>query len=200
MRLSITGNSPYARIVRVAAMEIGLGHRMDVEEVTVRDARSALPPYNPTGKVPTLVTDSGEILSEIRIILEHVDTLHVGEKLLAGRYDLAGRATEGRVLGCLDGVSTWAREYRRPEPIRFRWLMEVEHARAARCLDFFDRDESLLKGRARSAQIALACTVGFADMFLEDFDWRDGRPCLSAWYDVFAERPSMRSTRPKRRP
>lgn len=200
MHLFITVNSPYARIVRVAAMETGLERRMDVEVVTVRDPGSALLPYNPTGKVPTLRTDSGEILSETLVILEHLDTLHLGEKLLAARYDLAGRADQGRVFGCLDGVSTWAREYRRPEPTRFLWLMEVEHARAARCFDFFEKDQALLSGRVRVAQIALGCTISYADTFLDEFDWRDGRPNLSAWYDAFAKRPSMRSTMPKRRP
>ncbi len=198
MHLFIPVNSPYARIVRVAAMETGLDKRMDVDVVTVRDARSALLSYNPTGKVPTLRTDSGEILSETRIILEHLDSLHLGEKLLADKYDLAGRADEGRIFGCLDGVSTWAREYRRPELIRFQWLMEIEHARTARCFDFFERDRALLSDQIKLAQIALGCTIGFADMFLEEFDWREGRPNLSAWYDNFAERPSMRSTMPKR--
>ncbi len=200
MRLFITINSPYARIVRVAAMETGLDRRMDVEVVTVRDPKSALLPYNPTGKVPTLRTASGEVLSETRMILEHLDTLHLNEKLLAQQYDLAGRADEGRIFGCLDGVSTWAREYRRPEPTRYLWLIEVEHARAARCFDAFDRDRALLSDRVRLAQIALGCTIGFADMFCEGFDWRDGRPNLSAWYDEFATRPSMRSTIPKKNP
>lgn len=200
MRLFITVNSPYARIVRVAAMETGLDRRMDVEVVTVRDPKSALLPYNPTGKVPTLRTESGEVLSETRIILEHLDTLHLNEKLLAQQYDLAGRADEGRIFGCLDGVSTWAREYRRPEPTRYLWLIEVEHARAARCFDAFERDRALLSDRVRLAQIALGCTIGFADMFCEGFDWRDGRPNLSAWYDEFATRPSMQSTIPKKNP
>ena len=198
MHLFITVSSPYARIVRVAAMETGLDSRMDVEVVTVRDPKSALLSYNPTGKVPTLRTESGEILSETRIILEHLDTLHLGEKLLADKYDLAGRASEGRIFGCLDGVSTWAREFMRPEPSRFLWLMEVEHARAARCFDFFEKDRALQNDGIRVAQIALGCTVGFADKLLDDFDWRDGRPNLAAWYDAFTERPSMRSTMPKK--
>lgn len=198
MHLFITVNSPYARIVRVAALETGLDRRMDIEVVTVRDSRSALLPYNPTGKVPTLRTDSGEILSETRIILEHLDTLHLGEKLLAEKYDLSGRSSEGRVFGCLDGVSTWAREFMRPEPSRFLWLMEVEHARAARCFDFFEKDRALLNDRIRVAQIALGCTLSFTDGLLDEFDWRDGRPNLAAWYDVFSARPSMRSTMPKK--
>ncbi len=198
MQLFITTNSPYARIVRVAAQELGLDGRMEVEVVTVRDPKSALLAHNPSGKVPTLRIGGGAILSETRIILEHLDTLHSKQKLLADADDLAVRALEGLIFGCLDGVSTWAREYRRPEPIRFQWLMEVEHARAARCFDAFEGDRSLLSKRVKLAQIALGCTVGFADAFLEDFDWRDGRPNLSAWFDEFAGRPSMQATMPKK--
>lgn len=49
MHRFITVNSPYARIVRVAAMETGLDRRIDIEVVTVRDPGSALLPYNPSG-------------------------------------------------------------------------------------------------------------------------------------------------------
>ena len=198
MHLFITVSSPYARIVRVAAMERGLDERMEVEVVTVRDAKSALLPYNPTGKVPTLRTDCGEILSETLIIIDYLDTLHAGTKLRAGENDIAGRAIEGRILGCLDGVSTWGREYRRPESIRFQWLMEVEHARAARCFDSFEKNSALLSNQTHLSQIALGCTIGFADVLIEDFDWRDGRPNLTAWYDEFSKRPSMLATMPKR--
>lgn len=197
MRLFITVNSPYARIIQVCAVETGLDREIDIEVVTVRDPRSALLAHNPTGKVPTLLTDSGEVLSETRIILDHLDSLHEGDKLVADKRDLAGRADEGRVFGCLEGVATWAREYRRPEPKRFLWLTEVEHARAARCFDFFERERALLSDGIRLAQIALGCTLGFADGFLHDFDWRDGRPRLAEWYESFSQRESMRSTRPQ---
>jgi glutathione S-transferase len=83
MRLFITVNSPCARIVRVCAIETGLDRQLDIEVVTVRDPQSVLLAHNPTGKVPTLRTDSGEILSETRIILEQLDTLLTVEKRLA---------------------------------------------------------------------------------------------------------------------
>ena len=63
MRLFTTPNSPYGRIVRVVLIETGLDQRVATEMVTVRDPNSALLALNPTGKVPTLLTESGEILS-----------------------------------------------------------------------------------------------------------------------------------------
>jgi glutathione S-transferase len=197
MRLLTTPNSPYGRIVRVVLIETGLDRRVETEMVTVRDPKSALLPFNPTGKVPTLITESGEGLSETRIILDYLDGLNDGPKLLAAPDDLQTRAREGRLFGCLDGVSTWMRELKRPPERRYPWLMEVEHVRAARCLDHFEKDPSLLSDDARLAQIALGCTLGFIDTFLKDLDWRENRNNLVAWYHVFETRPSMQVTLPK---
>ncbi len=197
MRLFTTPNSPYGRIVRVVLIETGLDQRVATEMVTVRDPNSALLALNPTGKVPTLLTESGEILSETRIILDYLDGLNEGPRLLAAPGDLQTRAREGQLFGCLDGVSTWMRELNRPLERRYPWLVEVEHARAARCLDHFEKDPSLLSDDVRLAQITLGCTLSFIDIFLKDLDWREDRNKLAAWYDAFETRPSMQATLPK---
>ena len=197
LRLFTTPNSPYGRIVRVVLIETGLDHRVATEMVTVRDPNSALLALNPTGKVPTLLTGSGEVLSETRVILDYLDGLNERSKLMAGSGDLQTRAREGQLFGCLDGVSTWMRELKRPPERRYPWLMEVEHARAARCLDHFEKDPSLLGDEVRLVQITLGCTLSFIDTFLEDLDLREDRNNLAAWYDVFATRPSMQATLPK---
>jgi glutathione S-transferase len=73
MRLFYTPNSPYARVARVAALELNLSNRINMQKVTVRDPNSILLNYNPTGKVPTLVTDDKFILSETRIICVYLN-------------------------------------------------------------------------------------------------------------------------------
>lgn len=199
MKLFTTPNSPYGRIVRVMLMETGLNDRVETVFVTVRDSRSALLAFNPSGKVPSLLTDDGAVLSETRIILEYLDALHGRPPLLAPPGDLAGRALEGMLFGCLEGASTWMREYKRPGPYQYAWLMDVEHARAARCLDAFETHDGLFGDSVRVAQLALGCTLGFMDTFLEPLDWRGGRPKLAAWYESFARRPSMQVTAPKKK-
>ncbi len=197
MKLFTTPNSPYGRIVRVMLLETGLQDRVDTEFVTVRDPNSSLLAYNPSGKVPSLQTDEGPVLSETRIILNHLDDLHGGAKLVSPIDDLEGRAREGLLLGCLDGASVWMREYKRPPEFQYPWLIVVEHTRASRCLDAFEKDPALLSDEVRIAQIALGCTLGFMEAFLEPLDWRDNRPKISEWYEAFAARDSMRATEPQ---
>ena len=82
MRLFYAAASPYARIVRVALLETGLDAQVGKQEVTLRDPNSALLPYNPVGRVPTLELDDGTILTESLLILNYLDTRHAGRPLL----------------------------------------------------------------------------------------------------------------------
>jgi hypothetical protein len=47
------------------------------------------------------------------------------------------------------------------------------------------------------AQLALASALGYLDFRLPDLSWRGGREASAAWYQGFAERPSMQETWPR---
>ncbi|WP_206757603.1 glutathione S-transferase N-terminal domain-containing protein [Nostoc parmelioides] len=53
----------------VAIIELDLVDQVELQEVTIRDRDSELFNNNPAGKVPTLATDDGFILSETQIIV-----------------------------------------------------------------------------------------------------------------------------------
>src|SRR5579883_305662 len=114
MKLFYTPNSPYARVARVAALELNLGERIEMQACTVRQADSDLLNYNPTGKVPTLETDDGFILSETRIICAYLNCFNDDVKLIADISDTCSVQLEGMVSGVLDGIAVWVREIRRP--------------------------------------------------------------------------------------
>ena len=67
MKCYITNNSPYARKVRIVAMELGLYD--EVEWVTLtREERGDLKNYNPLGKVPVEILNSGDIICDSPVI------------------------------------------------------------------------------------------------------------------------------------
>ncbi|MBD2252414.1 glutathione S-transferase N-terminal domain-containing protein [Nostoc parmelioides FACHB-3921] len=53
----------------MAIIELDLVDQVELQEVTIRDRDSELFNNNPAGKVPTLATDDGFILSETQIIV-----------------------------------------------------------------------------------------------------------------------------------
>ncbi|MCP5152884.1 MAG: glutathione S-transferase family protein [Ectothiorhodospiraceae bacterium] len=222
MRLYCTPGSPYARVVRIAALELGIDQKLEVEFVTVRDPASVLLPLNPTGKVPTLVTDEGAVLSETRVCVEHLEQLTKPRRLSASAGDARGRAREGMSAGFMDGIANWGREHRRPQPHQWPWMHEVERARAERCLAYFEmgvRDgdfpsdvgvhsEQDLGVRSRAghgadqfgplnlADVILFCALDWGARNVPEFRPGDGRPRLGQWYADFREHPSARATEP----
>jgi glutathione S-transferase len=188
--------SPYARIVRIALIELGLDDKVEKEIVTLRDPASTLLPYNPVGRVPTLRLDDGTVLTETLLIVPYLDTLHDGPPLLPP--DGATLSRMGTAMGLIDGIVTWNRELRRPEDQRAPGSLALERTRAARTLDVLEAavGAGAYGGRIDAARIALGAALAWTERRHRTFPWRDGHPVLSAWYDDIAQRPSFTRTLP----
>ena len=86
MRLLYAPASPFARIVRVALLETALDAQVHKQLVTLRDLNSALLPFNPVGRVPTLELDDGTVLTESLLILGFLDTFAPRTAAVAERW------------------------------------------------------------------------------------------------------------------
>jgi glutathione S-transferase len=200
MKLFYGAGSPYARIVRIALIELDLDARTEKQEVTLRDPDSALLPYNPVGRVPTLQLDDGTVLTETLLILSYLDTRHDGRPLLPrdGSDGWATLARLGTVMGLMDGIAVWNRELRRPEHERSPGMQALELTRATRTLDVLERAVAggAYAGWLDAPRIALGSTIGWTERRHRTFKWREGHPVLSAWYDDIAKTPSFEATLP----
>ncbi|BAY77585.1 glutathione S-transferase [Nostoc linckia NIES-25] len=197
MKLFYTEKSQYARIARVAIIELNLSDRVELQEVTVRDPNSELLNYNPTGKVPTLATDDGFILSETRIIVSYLNRLNPEIKVVADDSDGFSQQLEGIATAFIDGISTWARErIFRAESEQSPKIIELERSRALRILDYFEKISEKLDQTPKLAQITLASALGL-EIRLPELQWRQNYPQLAQWYDEFSGRPSLQATKPE---
>ncbi len=87
----------------------------------------------------------------------------------------------------------FADERRPPDERSDAMLLRFARARDA-TLDSLER--TMLRDEpSRIGEIAVAALLGYLDFRWPDRDWRDGRPDLSGWFDRFAHRPSMTTTR-----
>lgn len=200
-RLFYADGSPYARIVRIAVAELGLGDRIATVETALRDPASSLLPHNPVGRVPSLVLEDGTVLTETTLILPWLDRVSGRPPLLPmdGTDGWRILAAYGRVTGMLDGIAVWNRELRRPEHERSPGVIALETVRANRVADALEAE---VAGGAHAgdgvdaARIALACALGYCERRHTAWRWRDGRAVLSAWFDGFAARPACQATIP----
>lgn len=72
---------------------IETGAEFDVEYVTLRSPNSALPRVNPVGKVPTLVIESGEVITQNTVVLPFIADLNPRAGLLASDDPVLRRKT-----------------------------------------------------------------------------------------------------------
>lgn len=198
MRLFHSPGSPYARIARMAVIELGLQDRVSVEEATLRDPFSVLLPFNPVGRVPTLVLEDGTTITETTPVLMMLDSLVAPERrLLPGPDRPKSLAAYGRVLGMMDGIAVWNRELRRPPHERSPGVIALEALRAVRVADALERDVVAGAFAAKDAAfLALVSLFGYCERRHTAFTWRQGRPALSDLFDAAQARPSVAETVP----
>ena len=201
MRLLYSAGSPFARIVRIALLETGVDARVAKQEVTrqqLYSAESEVLAVNPIGRVPTLELDNGLILTESKLILDYVDALHKGPKLLPrdGSDGWRTLAEMGQASGLLEGIVTWLRALRANEPESA--VTGRESARVNRAADALEVAvaSGAYVGPMTAAQIVLGVALGLVEPRLPVWVWRERRTSLSAWYDAIAARPSFQSTVP----
>lgn len=196
MKLFYTPNSPYARIARATTLELNLGDRIEMQKVTVRDSNSDLLHYNPTGKVPTLATDDGFILSESRIICVYLNHLNPEIKVVADISNGFLQQLEGIAGGFIDGIAVWVRELRRPLTEQSPGVIELELTRASRILNYFEKISEKLDQTPKLAHITIASALGL-EIRLPQLQWRQNYPKLAQWYGEFSGRPSFQLTKPE---
>ena len=203
MRLLYSAGSPFARIVRIALLETGLDERVTKQELTrarLYSAESDVLALNPVGRVPTLELDDGTILTESKLILDYIDALNMGPKLLPRDGSDGWRilAEMGQALGLLEGIVAWLRGLMPPESQRATATIEREAMRVNRAADAIESavTRGAYAGRLNAAQIALGTALGLVGPRLPVWKWREGRPNLSRWYDAIAARASFRATEP----
>jgi glutathione S-transferase len=197
MKLFSQTHSPYARQVRVLAIEIGVADRIEVthHETSPTLRNDAVFAVNPLGKVPALVLDDGLVLFDSSVICDYLDGLHRGSRLIppSGRVRPLALRLQAIAHGITDAGS-WVRHetQRRPEPYRYRTMAEGQTQKLLAAYDFLEREPSL-EGTLHLGQIALACALSWIE-FRDLPGFREAHPRLAAWYDRFSERPSMRVT------
>lgn len=195
MKLLITETSPYARAVRIAVRELALLD--DVTEVTValRTAANETLQHNPTGKIPTLLTDDGTVLCEGQLVARYL-AQQVGDAHYASDdASVAQTALAGIVTGFVDGVSVWVREARRPHGEKSPDIIRQETERALRCLAWFEDRVDQLSQLSRYHQALLASGLDRLDTVAEG-SWRQSAVTLGAWIDVLEAKPAFEQTRP----
>jgi glutathione S-transferase len=191
--------SPFGRKARIAVSILGLDGKVNIEPASTQDAADPISKQNPLGKVPVLLLDDGSTLFDSPVILEYLDALAGGGRILPKEMNPRFDALRLEALadGILDAsiLVVYEGRYRPPEKLVQKWV-DMQTAKVARGLAALEAAPPGLDPTPNVGQITLACALGYRD-FRFPGTWREAHPRLVAWLDAFAKRvPSYEATTP----
>lgn len=200
MKLHFNPASPYVRIVRVTAHELGIFHELELVQAGIVSPIEAHPNVtvdNPLGKVPTLVTDHGTALYDSRVICEYL-VHHAGDLDLlphepVSRFriltlqTLAQGIADAALLARYEGTM-------RPEELRWQEWTDRQLNRIETGLRDLEQNwlgdlEGITVGT-----ISAAVALSYLLFRFDDIDWRAKHAGLADFYGEFSKRPSMQAT------
>jgi glutathione S-transferase len=198
MQLFYSVTSPYARKVRVMAMEKGLAEGIELVHCNPHVPDKRLLDVNPMSRIPTLVREGGIPLFDSPVICEWLDGLGVGPALIPRAGEGRWVVLRGQALadGMMDDAVIVVLERKRPESQQSPEQIEARVAALQRCADLMESAVMAFPGDLSLAHIAAGCALGYLDFRLPELDWRGDRTRLAEWFEAFSGRPSMAATRP----
>jgi glutathione S-transferase len=197
MILKSSPASPFGRKVRIAAGLLGLADKVDVRETDLNDPADSIRTQNPVGKIPALILDDGIAYYDSRVILEYLDHLAGGGRIIPREPKARFEALRLQALcdGILDASLMIVYEGRyRPAEMKVQSWVDRQADKAARGLTALDAAPPVLTPMPDVGQIALACVLGYRDLRFGG-EWRKNHPRLLAWLEKFgAQVPAFAAT------
>jgi glutathione S-transferase len=201
MKLTFSPSSPFARKVRIAAIELGLIDKIEFTPVTVvpgqpNDEYSQIYPLK---KLPALTLDNGQVVVDSYVIVEYLDELAGGGKLIpaSGATRWKVKSDHSLLQGMLDSMLLCRYEKMvRPKGLQWQAWSDDHWKRAWNGMAHFEKDPDMLARPLDISQIALACVLGYADFRFADCGWRKSFPKLDAFHEKMLTRPSVKISLP----
>lgn len=194
LTLLYTDTSPYARKVRILALEKGLDLKLQATP-PLGDPEN-LQQANPLGKVPALIA-SGETFYDSPVICEYLDTL--GQpRLIPEKGQARFRVLRLQALadGILDAAVAMRIERMRGEALQWDVWFDRYHRAIVRSLDEMERRASEIGGNLDLGAFAAGVAVGYLDFRWPEIDWKKDRPALTAAVGTLLSRESFKATQP----
>jgi glutathione S-transferase len=146
-----------------------------------------------------LILDNGDVLLDSYVIVEYLDELAGGGKLIptSGPERWKVKSDHSLLQGMLDSMLLCRYEGMvRPEPLRWKAWSDDHWNRAWTGMAHFENKPEMLSGPFSIAQIGLVCVLGYADFRFTDCGWRKAYPKLDAFHQKMLERPSVKISAP----
>jgi glutathione S-transferase len=201
MKLTFSPASPFARKVRIAAIELDLIDKIELVPTTVAPGQPN-PEYSkiyPLKKLPAMILPDGNIIVDSYVIVEYLDELAGGGKLIpaSGPTRWKVKSDHSMLQAMLDSMLLCRYEKMvRPQGLQWQAWSDDHWNRAWTGMAHFEKQADMLARPLDISQIALVCVLGYADFRFADCGWRKAYPKLDAFHEKMLARPSVKISLP----
>ena len=200
MKLSFSAASPFARKVRIAAIELGLIDKIEFTPATVApgQANEDYSRITPLKKLPVLITNDGDVILDSYVIVEYLNEMAGGSLIPDyGPQRWKTKTNHSLINGMLDSMLLCRYERMvRPQGLQWQAWSDDHWNRAWTGMARFENMSDVLNGPFDISQIGLVCVLGYADFRFADCGWRKAYPKLDAFHQKMLERPSVKISVP----
>lgn len=190
--------SPFGRKIKIAMALLEQTATVRVADTT--NAEDQLRKDNPLGKLPCLVLDDGLAIYDSRVILEYLDGLAGGNKIIP--RDKRKRAESLTLQSLADGILDALLIVRyesifREEAMRSQKWLDYQNDKVMRAMSVLDANPPKWRGKPNVGITAVACALGYQDIRFEGA-WRKKHKKLVKWLADYEKRvPAYEATKPQ---
>ncbi|MDR5899277.1 glutathione S-transferase N-terminal domain-containing protein [Halomonas vilamensis] len=185
LTLYLNTSSPYARVVHVCLHETRLIEQTELRWCDPWAADSDLVDINPLSRIPALVTEDGQVLTESLLIAHYLDSLSEDVPLVPQDQQEVVLSLAGFGQGLMEAAfqTVIARKHQGSEAdtsvLGMRRVSAIERTLAM--LNTHSATEAPQTERTLGG-IAVAVALAYLSFRLPAFDWENRFPALQAWY------------------
>ncbi len=199
MQLYYTVISPFSRKCRILARELSIIENIEEIVTTMRSADAVIMSINPTGKVPALITNDQQLITESYAICNYLEKFantninsnnNYDDWTINGYETVACQVLESIVYRSIEKKN-------KPEQFIHKTTTDYEKFKVNRALDFLEKKATEFNNNINRVQITLC--LAFATMYknFPEENWKENRPLLNGIVENFITRKSFIDTEGK---
>jgi glutathione S-transferase len=170
MKMAYSPASPFARKIRIAAIELGLLDKIElispIKAIPVTENEDYAHKVSPLRKIPALILADGNVIVDSYVIAEYLDELAGGGKLIpaSGPAKWQVKTDHSIIQGMLDALLL-CRYEKMLRPKEFLWAewADDQFKRAWDGLARFEAHPDVLTRPLDIVQIGIVCVLGYLD-------------------------------------
>lgn len=208
MKLFHVNWSPFVRKVMIAAIERDIENQIELIEAnigfadrTLKIIESELTNYNPSGRVPTLITDSGESIYDSTVIVHYLDTIGKAPPIVPinNQDKIRALKLDALVQEVIDSLRLTSHENRREKNGRLPDYLEALDSKIKRGLIILEEEvlsfSSITPNPLDLGVISVATLIGTIKRNSQS-KYNIPRKNIDKWFERIELRKSLIETKP----